>query len=813
MTQQKGLFAMIDSLWQDLRYALKTLAHAPGFTAVAVITLALGIGANTAIFSVVNGVLLAPLPYPEPDGLVRVWETSDGGGDIHIAWANYLDWREAESFESIALHPSFAFGGASTVIGGDQPVRVLVSAVTMDFFRTMGVDPELGRVPTPEEHALGAPGVAVVSHDFWQTLLGGAEQLGERTLRSGSEVFDVVGVMPPGFRYPVDTDVWIATERYEQGMSRTSHNSAMVGRLRDGVTVEEANAELDGMTAALKEQFGEEVDATGVNVRTLREELVGTTRQPLLLMLGAAALVLLVACTNLASTLLARASARRREIAIRSSVGAARPQIVRQMLIESLVLSVAGAAVGVLLALVVLRSLLTLGPELPRVAEVGLHPAVLGFTALIAIATAFVFGIVPALRATRTEAVDALRSGGSAGFGARDGWIWQGLVSTEVALAVMLLVSAGLLAQSFAAVMSIDPGMEPRGVLTVDLSIPSSNHPDDTALAAFYQRLLDEIQALPGVEAAGAINHLPLGGASINGAFAIDGRGPQEAYVDYRAVMPGYFEAMGIPVLRGRAYTDADRAGAPGVIVVSEEFARFYFPNEDPLGKRIGSFANDGWVYGTEWLTIIGVVGNVRHGGLTTDPRREIYVNGLQRPMRVRSGVVVARTAGNPADLVAPIRARLAALDPDVPAEYAALESIVAASVADRRFLMIVLGVFAAVALALSAVGIYGVVSYGVERRTREMGIRLALGAPPARVRALVIRNAMTMVLFGMIAGLVGAWLLNRTFASLLWQITPNDPWTVAGVVALLIAVAWLASYVPARRGARVDPLVTMRAE
>ncbi|MGD8331865.1 MAG: ABC transporter permease [Acidobacteriota bacterium] len=804
---------MIDSLLQDLRFAFKTLRHAPGFAAVAVITLALGIGANTAIFSVVNGVLLAPLPYPEADRLVRVWESNGGPADIHIAWANYLDWREARSFESIALHPSFAFGGASTVIGGDQPTRVLVSAVTVDFFRTMGVAATMGRVPTAEEHVEDAPGVAVVSNAFWRTQLGGTGQLGERTLRIGSAVFDVIGVMPPGFRYPVDTDVWIATERYQQGMSRTSHNFAMVGRLRDGVTLQEARAELDTITAALKTQYGDDMDATGVHLRPLREELVGSTRQPLLLMLGAAGLVLLVACTNLASTLLARASARRREIAIRSSVGASRLHVVRQMLIESLVLAVGGAVAGLLLAVVVLRSLLRLGPALPRAQEIGLHPAVLGFTALIAVATAFVFGIVPALRATRIDALQALRSGPSAGHGVRDGWIWKGLVAVEVALAVTLLIGAGLLIRSFEAVMSIDPGMDPRGVLTVDLSVPSANHPDDAALASYYQRLLGEIEALPGVQAAGAINHLPLGGMSINGGFAIDGRGPQESYVDYRAVMPGYFEAMGIPLLRGRTYTEDDRAGGAGVVVVNEAFARAYFADEEAVGRRIGSFANDGWVYGDEWLTIIGVVGNVHHSGLTSAPRREVYVNGLQRPMRLRSGVVVARTEGDPAELIAPIRARIAALDPEVPAQYATLESIVTASTADRRFLMIVLGVFAAVALTLSAVGIYGVVSYSVARRTREMGIRLALGAPPTRVRTMVILNAMQMVLIGVVAGLIDARLLSRFFESLLWQVSPTDPWTAAGVVLALAATAWVASFVPARRGAAVDPLLTMRSE
>jgi len=814
MTNRKGLFAMIDSLLQDLRYAVRTLRHSPAFTIVAVITLALGIGANTAIFSVVNGVLLRPLPYPGADRLVTVWEDTGRDADVHIAWANYLDWRAtAQSFEAMALHPSFAFGGPSTVIGGDQPTRVYVSGVTQDFFRAMGVGAALGRVPGAQEHAEGAPAVAVVSHDFWQTQFGGSESLDGRTLKIGSSVYDVIGVMPAGFRYPLDTDVWTATERYQHGMSRTSHNFAMIARLRDGVSVAEAHAELDTITAALREEYGDDMSAVGVNLRPLQEEIVGDTRAPLLLMLGAAALVLLVACTNLASTLLARASGRRREIAIRASVGAARLQIVRQMLIESLVLALAGAAAGLLLALAVLRGLLSLGPSLPRLDQIGLHPVVLLFTAVVAIGTAVLFGTIPALRATRASSVGALRSASSGNSASRDAWVWKSLVSSEVALALVLLVGAGLLAQSFVAVMSMDLGIDSDGVLTAELSLPSVNYPDDSALVGYYDRLLEEVGALPGVQAAGVINHLPLSGRWINGGFLIEGREQIQPSAHYRAVFGNYFDAMGIPVLRGRTFAAGDRIGAPGVVVVNQAFASYYFPDEDPVGQRIGSLANDGWVYGDEWLTIVGVVGDVRHAGLTSEPLREMYVNGMQRPMRLGAGTLVTRADGAPADLSAPIRARIVALDPEVPVSFRTMEAVVAGSTADRRFLMVVLGVFAAVALTLSAVGIYGVVSYTVARRTREMGIRIALGAPPRRVRALVIRNAMGMVAAGLVVGVLGARWLSSTLEALLWQISATDPWTIAGVVLLLAATAAGASYVPAWRGSRVDPLVTMRSE
>lgn len=811
MNQQKGLRNMLDGLWQDFRYALRTLRHAPGFTTVAVLTLALGIGANTAIFSVVNGVLLRPLPYPEADRLVRVWERLERGGDNHVTWANFVDWRDsAESFEAMALHPSFAFGGASTVIGGDRPSRVLVSSVSREFFDAMGVDAVIGRTHTDEEQSQGGPAAAVVSYGFWQTQLGGTEQLDERPLRIGSGVYEVVGVMPPGFRYPVDTDVWTALERFEHGMSRTSHNYALVARLRPGVTEQAARAELDGITATLKQQYGDEMNAVGINLRSLQEEIVGVSRTPLMLMLGAAALVLLVASTNLASTLLARASSRRREMAIRSSVGAGRAHIVRQMLVESLVLAGAGAVVGILLANVVLRGLLDLGPSLPRVDEIGLHPAVLGFTAVVTIATALLFGIVPALRATRADGAEALRGSGPGSAGGNDAWVWKGLVSTEVALALVLLVGAGLLTQSFAAVMSMDAGIDPEGVITADLSVPSANHPEDPDLIAYYERLLTEVGSLPGVDSVGAINHLPLGGAWINGAFLIEGRDELQDSAHYRAITRGYFDAMRIPVLNGRTFNAADQRGAPGVVVVNEAFADYYFPEESAVGRRIGSLSNDGWVYGDEWLTIVGVVGNVRHSGLTAEPLREIYVNGMQRPMRLRSGVLVVRGSS---DLGPAIREKLALVDPEVPTELSTMNAIVAASTADRRFLMIVLAVFAGVGLTLSAVGIYGVVSYAVAQRTREMGIRIALGAAPSKVRNLVVRNAMRMVVAGLVVGVAGALALSRLLGSLLWQVSPSDPLTIAGVVLLLATTGWLASFVPALRGSRVDPLVTMRGD
>jgi predicted permease len=811
--RRRRMASMIDALLQDTRYALRTLSRSPGFLGIAVLTLALGIGANTAIFSVVNGVLLRPLPLPDADRLVVVWEHGTRGTDVHVTWPNFVDWQAASTtLEAMAFQPTYAFGGAYTVLGGEQAVRVRAGAVSEHFFEIVGVQPAVGRLPLPEEFPpIGSP-VLVVSHSFWQTQLGADPDLSDRTLQVSSYELPVVAVMPPGFRHPDNTDIWVAG--LGSGDDRTSHNYAVIAKLREGATVEQADEELDAITASLKEQFGDDMYAAGVNVRSLRDELVGDVERPLYLLLGAAALVLLVACTNVASTLLARGSARRHEVAIRASVGAERSRLVLQMLIESLVLAAAGALAGLLLAQLLLRWLLAISPaSLPRSQEIGLDGTVLGFTLVVTLLTALLFGLLPALRGSQTRMAGALGSASRGATGERN-WLWGALVSSEVALALVLLIGAGLLMLSFATVMAIDSGFDPEGVLTVDLSLPDTVYPDDASMAAFYEPLLADLGALPGVESAGLVNHIPLGGAWINGAFRIEGRSDEDGgYAEYRVAGGEYFEAMDIPLLRGRLFGAADRAGAPGVVIVNQALADRFFPDQEPLGKRIGSLSNDSWVYGEEWLTIVGVVGNVRHDGLTAEARPETYVHYLQRPMRARGANLTLEVTGDPSALAPAVRELIRRRDDRVPMELSSMEALLGRSLAERRFTMAILAVFGAVALALAAVGIYGVVSYSVARRRREMGIRIALGAQPRGVRRLVVRRSMALVAAGITIGVLGALALTRLLEAMLYEVSPTDPLTFAAVTLLLAATAWLASFVPALRGSRTDPMITMREQ
>ncbi|HEX9700785.1 MAG TPA: ABC transporter permease [Acidobacteriota bacterium] len=809
----RRLAEMIDTLLQDVRYALRTLSRSPGFTAIAVLTLALSIGANTAIFSVVNGVLLHPLPFADADRLVVVWEHGTRGTDVHVTWPNFVDWQESSTtLEAMAFQPTYAFGGAYTVLGGEQAVRVRAGAVSARFFEIVGVQPVVGRLPLPEEFPPAGDPVLVVSHAFWLTQLGADPDLSDRSLQVSSYELPVVAVMPPGFRFPDDTDIWLAG--YGSGDSRTSHNYAVIAKLKEGATVEQADQELDAITASLKEQLGDDMYALGVNVRSLRDELVGGVERPLYMLLGAAGLVLLVACTNVASTLLARGSARRHEMAIRASLGAGRGRLVLQLLIESLILAVAGATAGLLLAQGLLGWLLAMSPDsLPRIEEIGLDATVLAFTALATLLTALLFGLLPALRGSQTRMAGALRGASRAATGERN-WVWSALVSSEVALALVLLIGAGLLMLSFATVMAIDSGFDAEGVLTVDLSLPDTVYPDDASMAAFYEQLLADLTAMPGVESAGLVNHIPLGGAWINGAFRIEGRSDEDAgYGEYRVAGGDYFEAMDIALLRGRFFNAADRAGAPGVAIVNQALVDRFFPDEEPLGKRIGSLSNDGWVYGEEWLTIVGVVGNVRHDGLTAEARPETYVHYLQRPMRARGANVTLETIGEPTALVAAVREHIRRLDDRVPMDFSSMESLLGRSLAERRFTMAILAVFGAVALALAAVGIYGVVSYSVARRRREMGIRIALGAQPRGVRRLVVRRSMTLVAAGIVIGVLGALALTRLLETMLYEVSPTDPLTFAAVTLLLAATAWLASFIPALRGSRTDPMITMREQ
>ena len=794
---------------RDVRFAARGLRQQRSFVASAVLTLALGVGATTAVFSVVNAVLLRPPPYPEGDRLVTLAERSEKGGEMRLAAPTVLDWRSlSRSFEGIAAWTA----EPTTVLGGSEPARARVAAVTGEFFPLLRARPLLGRTFTADEAAPGGTATAVVGETFWRTRLGGERDLASRRLEIEGTRYEVVGVMPAYVEFPERADVWVPLVLSASAEARSAHNWGAIARLRDGVAVERAGAELSDVQRRLKAQYGSEVDGVAATVRTLQDELVGSARRPLLLLFGAAGLVLLVACTNVASMLLARGAVRQREIGVRAALGAGRGRLVRQLFTESLLLAGLGAAAGLAAGTLVVRLLARLGPEAAG-ARLATAPALdaraVVFAVLVSVAAALLFGLFPAFRLTEGEVGRSLVTRGVAqGARVRS---WNVLVAGEVALAVLLLVGAGLLMRSFARVLRVEPGFDGRGVLTVALSLPQAKYPGDTAVAAAYAALLPELRALPGVGEVGVVNRLPLTGGGLNGGLEIDGRG--KGYATYRAASGGYFRALGIPLRRGRLLDDAlDRAGAPDAAVVSQSFADRYLGGEDPVGRRIRNLANDSFHYGTaRWLTIVGVVGDVRDRSVTADVEPTVYVAAAQRPFRARDAVLTIRGAGDAPPPAAAVRALLRERYASVPAELATMDAVLSGALAARRFTMAVLGLFAATALVLAAVGIYGVVSYRVAQRTQEIGIRIALGAAPRQVRRVVVRDAMAVVGVGLAAGAIGALLMTRLLSSLLYGVSATDPATFAAVPLLLLAAAWAASDLPARRATRVDPAAALR--
>jgi len=803
----------MDTLLQDLRYALRSLRKTPGFTTVAVFTLALGIGVNTTIFSVMEGVLFRPLPYEAPERIVVLSEVTEGGGEIHVSAPNFHDWRaQAHSFVALALHSSADFGGPTTVLGGREATRAQVTAVSSEFFPVFRVQPTLGRPFAADDFEWGA-NVVVVSYGFWRDQLGGDRNLAALKVDVYGRPRQVIGVMPPGFRYPAETDIWGPLPPVDEG--RRAHNWRVVGRVRPDVTLIAARTEMSRLAERLKVEYAGATDAVDVRVTPLQENLVGHLRRPLTLLLGAAAFVLLVACTNLASTLLARGAGRQREFAVRESLGATPGRLVLQLLTESALLTALGAAASLLLSKWLLAGLIASAPGLPRLNEVRLDGRVLAFTAGVATFAAVLFGLLPALRNAWRGRRETLLVG-ARGAGPHRTGPWNLLVTLEVSMAFVLLIGAGLLLRSFWEVLNQDPGFRDGKVLAVELAPPESKYPDEdrgVARGRYFQQVLRELATLPGGVNVGLVNHLPLSGQSWNGDFEIEGRGQARGLADYRIASGEYFAALGIHVLRGRVFDERDEGPAGDVAVIDRALAERYWPGEDPLGKRIRNLANDSWIYPDRWLTVVGEVEAVRHNALTSEPRATVYVHYRQRPGRLSSATIVLHGAVPPDQLVGPVRARLRAIDPDVPAEFTTMERMVRNSVSSRRFTMLVLGGFAALALLLAALGVYGVISYAVQRRTREMGIRLAMGAAPRSVVGMVLGDSLTVVAVGSLLGLGGAAVLTRLIRGMLYGVAPLDPVVLVTVALLLVGVATLATYIPARRAGGVDPMVALRYE
>lgn len=812
LIQRERRMTFGEEIASDVRNAMRSARRARGFTATALITIALGVGATTAVFSIVRGVLVRPLPYPEADRIVRVFGAAENW-DAPLSSPNFRD-LVAQS-RSLSALGGFVWNGA-TITGLGEPLRVMTAAVYGDFFGAMGVRPVIGRALTPEETRTNGARRAVVSYDFWVRHLGGERQLENLhlTLRGGT--YDVVGVMPPGFGYPNRVEVWIGSFYGDAESLRSGYLWSAVGRLRPGVTLDAARSELDGIGKRLEATYGKsEAGLTGVRVRLLQEVVVGNQRTPLLFLFGAVALVLLVACVNVATAALARGEARRTELGIRAALGAGRGRLIRQTLTEHLVVAMAGGALGCGVALALTRLLGALGPQvtgLPRLNEITVDAGALAFALVATLGAGTAIGLLPAWQAGRAELRGTLARGGRGNIGGGSR-ARRMLVTAEVALAIALTVGAGLLIRSMRTLMSGDPGFDPRNVTTVAVSLPENKYADDARVVAYFDQLLAGIRSVPGVRQASLANSVPYDGNQIGGGIVTDADvAKADRGAHYRLTGDGYFETLRIPLLRGRTFQPDDDASAQQVAVVTRSFAKAAWPNESPIGRRIK------WTpkfdHHDDWLTVVGVVENTK--AFAADDGRDpaVYVSYRQRPERALEGVtVLVSYTGDQRALLETIRRQMAALDRDVPIAFSSVSTIVANSVAYRRFIMLVMTGFGAFALFLAALGVYGVLAYSVARRHREIGVRMALGAGRRQVLRLVADDGLRAVLPGVVLGLVGAVLLTRTMRTMLYGVGTSDPIAFAGALAALLLVAGTACFVPARRASRVDPIAAMRAE
>jgi putative ABC transport system permease protein len=811
----------VNNLLKDLRHSIRSLLRHPGFTAVAVITLTLAIGVNTTIFSVVNAVLLKALPFREPQQLVSVHKVQDGGGLPGIAAYQYLAWKDRNNtFDDLAAFSDDNFN----LTGNGEPERISCARVTASLFTTLGVQPVRGRFFLPEEDKIGANGVAIVSEGFWQRRYGRDEAILQSSLTLNNKPYTIVGVMPAGFRFPGEFDVWLplALDPIKETQGNMFSLLEVVGRLKPPADAQAAQTELSLIARQASEEGTEGKEPrplATVAVAPLHQQLISGVRLTVLVLWGAVGLVMLVACVNVASLMISRTLARQREMAVRAAVGARRWQLIRQLLTESVVIGLAGALFGLLVALWGTRAIATLVPEgfttsVYDLNNIRIDWRVFAFTLGLSVFTGIVFGLAPALTASRPDLIKALRTSRSYGlmsFGLRSfrGW----LVVAELALAVVLLLGAGLLVRSFNKLVAIDLGFDRENVLTARLNLPRSNYSKDAQTIAFQQQLLQRVKSLPGVESAGTINHTPLNGFGIIGFTPIEGIPPPDPKKDpaigVGSVSPDYFRTMKIPLLSGRQYDERDGAGTPKVAIANEAFARRYFPKGDVLGKRVGFGCTE-----AEDLcrTIVGVVGNIRQESLTDEMAAELYLPSSQMPM---NGVtLLVRTTVDPLTVTTAVRNEVLAIDKNQPIfDVKTLDQRVNDAVAVTRSLMVLFTAFALLALVLGAVGIYGIVSYSVTQRTHEIGIRMALGARAGNVLSLILRNGLTLVLTGIAIGIAGALALTRFLTTLLFGVTPTDSMTFVVVSAIFFLIAMIASLIPALRATKVDPLVALRYE
>jgi len=813
---------------RDIRFAFRTLSRAPFFTIIALLTLALGIGATTAIFTVVDGVLLRPLPYPEPQRIVRLWEVTARGGQINFSDPDFEDIQEqTRSFTSLARAADY---GIVSVVGGNSPVRARSAAVSKEFFPTMGVRPLHGRFFAPDEQREGGTPAVVVSASFWRSALGGAPIGSGLTLTFDGKIFTVVGVAPPELDYPAGTELWAPAELFGRYSSRTAHNWWVLGRLAPGVTPAKASADADNVARRLKQQYGDATDMVGVALMPLRENLVGHLKPALLILLGASAVLLLIACANVVNLMMARMAAREGEYALRLALGASRARLVQQFVAESLVLATGGGILGMVLAAVGVRALLALqSGNLPRASDVHVSWTVLAFALGVSVAAALAMGLLTAFRAGRGDLRAALAESQRTQAGAGATLRLRGaLVVAQVAATIVLLVGAGLLGRSFIKLLEVNPGFRTQSSLVLDVSLPSGGNHDSvwaTRTAGFYDELIGRLKAIPGVREAGGVTVLPLSGdGGGNGTFLImngaDEKFDMEAFerlsrdpsrtgnAEFRIASGGYFRAMNIPLVKGRLFDERDTRESPHVAVISESLAKERWPNEDPLGKVIQFGNMDGDLHP---FTIVGVVGDVREEGLASEPAPTFYAFYRQRPWVANDFNIVMQGNVENATVIAAARRAVSDLRPDVPPRFRTIETVVSTSVADRRFTLLLIGVFGASALLLATLGVYGVISYLVTQRRQEIGVRIALGAQSTDVVKLVLRQGALLAGIGIIVGGVAALALTRLIRGMLFGVSTTDPLAFGAVILGMLAVALLASFIPARRAAGIAPMSILR--
>ncbi len=813
----------MNTLLQDIRFGLRMLLKSPGVSIVATIALALGIGANTAIFSVVNGVLLRPLPFPEPESLFAIFETDTSRGYVSgsHSYPNFFDLRSQTSvFEHVSTYRT----GDFIMTGRGEPARLQSGVVTADLFPLLRVQPMLGRTFLPDEDKPSDARVVILSHALFQRRFGGDPSIINQSLTLDGRSFTVIGVMPPSFEFPIQNEpveLWTTIAGDASGKEpvttqRGAHFLRVIGRLKPGVSEDQAQAELTAIAARLEQQYPDENTRKGLRMESALSALVGDVRPALLILLGAVACVLLIACANVANLLLARATGRHKEMAIRAALGASRIRVIRQLLTESLLLSLLGGALGLLLAVWWSDLLIALGKEdIPRALEVAIDWRVLTFTLGVSLLTGLIFGLAPAFHSSKTELVESLKEGGrGTSEGARRNRVRNVLVVSELAIAVVLLVGAGLLIQSLWRLQKVNSGLEPENVLTAIVTLPETKYKYEKQ-TQFFIDLKSRLETTPGVQSASTIFPLPLSGDRFSISFEIEGRPlPPKDHpsADFFTTGVGYFRTMGIPIVKGRDFEDRDKHGATPVIIITETFAKQQFPNEDPIGKRIKPGISSIEGEDSVMREIIGVVGDVRNRTLSTEPRAAYYVPHTQIPFSQM--IAVVKTKNEPRSLISAVTKEVAAMDQDIPLfGVKTMQEYLSASVAAPRFSTTLLSIFAAVALVLTMVGLYGVMSYSVAQRTNEIGIRLALGAQSRDVLLMIVKQGSLLIGLGLGIGLLGAFAATRVITSLLFGVTAKDPFTFAAVAVMLALVALMACYIPAWRATKVDPMEALRCE